>query len=157
MTRLRGLFAHALALLLFAAAGARAAEPVDLKPGLWRLSVEMIIPGRGPDTGPLTTDMCLKPSDVGRLAAPPSSPCEISGLDIQRRRMRWKVSCEQGQMRSHGEGIMEFGGERFSSALLIQTEPPYAMRIKQSMVGSYLGPCPAGTPAGKTPLKPYPG
>jgi hypothetical protein len=50
---------------------------------------------------------------------------------------------------------MEFGGTHFSSALLIQTEPPYAMRIKQSMTGTYLGPCPVGTPAGKTPLKPY--
>jgi hypothetical protein len=157
MTRVRRLFARALTFLLLAAPGAQAAEPVDLKPGLWRLAVEMIIPGRGPDTGPLTTDMCLKPSDVSRLVAPPNSPCQISGLDIQRRRMRWKVACEQGQMRSHGEGIMEFGGKRFTSALLIVTEPPYAMRIKQSMEGTYLGPCPAGTPAGKTPLRPYPG
>jgi hypothetical protein len=155
MTRLRRLSEGILTTLLLALPRAEAAEPVNLKEGLWRLSVEMIIPGRGPETGPLTQDICLKPSEVTRLTAPPNSPCQISGLDIQPRRMRWKVSCEQGQMRSHGEGIMDFGGKSFSSALLIETAPPHAMRIKQSMLGTYLGPCPAGMAAGKPLLKPY--
>jgi hypothetical protein len=155
MKRLRRLSECVLTTLLLAVPGAQATEPVNLRDGLWRLSVEMIVPGRGPETGPLTQDMCLKPSEVGRLAVPPNSPCQVSGLDIQPLRMRWKVSCEQGQMRSRGEGIMEFGGKRLTSALLIETDPPYAMRIKQSMTGTYLGPCPAGMAAGKTPLKPY--
>jgi len=50
---------------------------------------------------------------------------------------------------------MEFGGNRFTSALLIETGPPHVMSIKQSMIGTYLGPCPPGTSPGKAPLKPY--
>lgn len=155
MTRLVRWPGHLPIALLFAVAASQAAEPVNLKEGLWRLSVEMIIPGRGPETGPLMHDMCLKPSEVIRLATPPNSPCQVSGLDIQPRRMRWKVNCEQGQMRSRGEGIMEFGGTRFTSALLVETDAPYAMSIKQTMIGNYRGPCPAGTAPGRVPLKPY--
>ena len=155
MTRHSSLSKSIVAALMLGAPCVQAAEPVNLKDGLWRLSVEMIVPGHGPETGPLSQDMCLKPSEVMRLAAPPNSPCRISDLDVQPLRMRWNVSCEQGQMRSRGKGIMEFAGERFTSALLIETSPPYAMRIKQTMIGTYLGPCPAGMAAGKTPLKPY--
>lgn len=136
---------------------AHAAEPsqINLKEGLWRLSVEMEIPGRGPETGPLTQDICLRPSEVTKLAVPPNSPCQIHGLDITHRRMRWKITCEQGPMRSSGEGLMEFGGKQLSSALVMQTAPPYAMRIKQSITGRYLGACPASVPASGTPLQPY--
>ncbi|MRR51311.1 MAG: DUF3617 family protein [Rhodocyclaceae bacterium] len=135
----------------------QATEPaqINLKEGLWRLSVEMEIPGRGPETGPLTQDICLRPNEVTKLAVPPNSPCQIHGLEISHRRMRWKISCEQYPMRSSGEGLMEFGGKQLTSALVMQTAPPYAMRIKQSITGRYLSPCPASAATGVAPLQPY--
>lgn len=128
---------------------------VNLEEGLWRLSMEMEIPGKVPDTGPLRRDICLRPDEVANLTAPPNSPCIVSGLEITTRRMNWKVTCEQGQMRSSGVGIMEFGGRELSSALVIKTAEPYAMTIKQSMTGSRIGPCPPGTATGATPLRRY--
>ncbi|MCK9382155.1 MAG: DUF3617 domain-containing protein [Sulfuritalea sp.] len=146
-----------LAILLLSAwaAGATAAPKVNLEEGLWRLNIEMEIPGKGPETGPLRRDICLRPDDVARLAVPPNSPCTVSGVEITARRMRWKVACEQGQMRSAGVGIMEFGGRELSSALVITTAEPYAMTIKQSMTGQRIGPCPPGTATGTTPLRRY--
>jgi hypothetical protein len=129
---------------------------INLEEGLWRINVEMDIPGKGQQTGPLRADMCLRPDDVAkRLTVPDNSPCTVYGLEITPRRMRWKVACEQGQMRSAGEGIMEFGGNELSSALLIKTAAPYAMTIKQSIVGKRIGPCPPGAGPGPVPLKRY--
>lgn len=145
----------ALLCAAWASVAAAAAPDVDLEEGLWRLDVQMEIPGKGPETGPLRQDLCLRPDTVARLAVPPNSPCVVSDVQISRRRMRWKVACEQGPMRSAGKGIMEFGGRELSSALLIKTAQPYAMTIKQSLTGTRIGPCPAGTPSGKTPLRRY--
>lgn len=148
----------ALLLLSIWPVGAMAASStgkVNLEEGLWRLNMEMEIPGKVPETGPLRRDICLRPDEVARLVAPPNSPCTVSGLEITSRRMNWKVACEQGQMRSTGVGIMEFGGRELSSALVIKTAEPYAMTIKQSMTGSRIGPCPPGTATGATPLRRY--
>lgn len=151
---------RALAMLILSAwtAGtlaAPSAAKVNLEEGLWRINIEMEIPGKGPETGPLRRDLCLRPDEVARLAVPPNSPCTVSGIEITARRMRWKVACEQGQMRSAGVGIMEFGGRELSSALVIKTAEPYAMTIKQSMTGNRIGPCPPGTATGATPLQRY--
>lgn len=134
---------------------AATAPRIDLEAGLWRLSAEMEIPGRGPETGPLVQDVCLRPSELTKLMVPPNSPCKVSGIEITPRRMRWKVACEQGAMRSAGEGLMEFNGKQLTSAMVIQTAAPYAMRIKQAITGRYIGPCPASSLAETTPLQPY--
>lgn len=128
---------------------------IDLEPGLWHLNVQMDVPGKGPQTGPIANDVCLRPADAAKLVVPPNSPCQTEVLDVTRQRLRIKLQCEQGVMRSNGEGIMVFGGRSLSSAMVIQTAEPYAMTIKQTMTGRYVGPCPANATKGSSSLKQY--
>lgn len=136
------------------------AEPVNLREGLWRMEIEMTIPGRGPETGPLTHELCLSPNNVMQLVVPPNSPCRIGSMDMRASRMRWKVSCVQGEVRAKGEGSLEFAGDKFSGEMMTSTEP-FGIKITQKVSGRYLGVCPvpkAGKKALPAPaggLQPY--
>jgi hypothetical protein len=136
------------------------AEPVNLREGLWRMEIEMTIPGRGPETGPLTHERCLSPNNVMQLVVPPNSPCRIGSMDMQASRMRWKVSCVQGEVRAKGEGALVFADDKFSGEMMTSTEP-FGIKVTQKVSGRYLGACPvpkAGKKALPTPaggLQPY--
>lgn len=146
----------ALAACLSVFGGWAVAEPVNLREGLWRLDVEMTIPGRGPETGPLTHDLCLSPNNVKQLVVPPGSPCRISSMDIRVNRMKWKVDCLQGEVRAKGEGSLDFSGEKFSGEMMTMTEP-FAIKITQKVSGRYLGACPVSGKVGSKEAAPVNG
>ena len=147
-------------LLCLGCGGAMAVDlsSIDMEPGLWHLNVQMDIPGQAVQSAeakPLVRDVCLRPAEVAKLVVPANSPCQVDVPEVARQRLRIRLQCDQGGLRTAGEGIMVFNGRQLSSALVIQTAAPYSMTIKQTMTGKYLGPCPANQSAGSTPLKTY--
>ena len=151
-------FLVALLCLGCGAALATDLSAIDMEPGLWHLNVQMDIPGQAVQSAearPLARDVCLRPAEVAKLVVPANSPCQVEVPEVSRQRLRIKLRCDQGGLHTAGEGIMVFNGRSLSSALVIQTAAPYAMTIKQTMTGKYLGPCPDKVPTGSTPLKPY--
>jgi hypothetical protein len=131
---------------------------IDMEPGLWHLNVQMDIPGQptqAAEAKPMASNVCLRPTEVAKLVMPANAPCQVEIPEVARQRLRIKLRCDQGGLHTAGEGIMVFNGRNLSSALVIQTAAPYAMTIKQTMTGKYLGPCPDNVPTGSTPLKPY--
>jgi hypothetical protein len=131
---------------------------IDMEAGLWHLNVQMDIPGQptqAAEAKTMASNVCLRPAEVAKLVVPANSPCQVEVPEVARQRLRIKLRCDQGGLHTAGEGIMVFNGRSLSSALVIQTAAPYAMTIKQTMTGKYLGPCPDKAPTGSTPLKPY--
>jgi len=137
---------------------------VDLREGQWRIGVQMEIPNAsGPDAGPARHEMCLRPQDVARFAAPPNSPCKVSDMVSSQKEMNWKLACQYGSMRSEGSGRFEFSGDRFKGVVETRSGPPYNMRITQRIEGRRLGPCklpsgaatsPGGSPGSSSSSKP---
>ncbi|MES2772269.1 MAG: DUF3617 family protein [Pseudomonadota bacterium] len=155
-----------LLLALSLAEPTRAANNIDLRPGLWRISLEMTIPGQGPDMShaPLSQTLCLTREKMMRLLVPAQSPCQISETSVQAKRMQWKLSCTQAQAQVEGEGILEFAGERLSGKMRTNTKlngSARSLEITQKMQGEYLGICPseqknkAGAASNPSGLKTY--
>lgn len=131
-----------------------AAEPqsrMNFREGLWRIDVEMVLPGRGPEaTGPMFREVCLTSSNLVQMVIPDGAPCQggvsnqkPSGIDL-------KMTCQQGQTVTYSKGHIEFGRERLAGAVLT-TAPGYSMEFKTLISGKYLGNCPPGSSVMKTP------
>jgi len=130
----------AAALALAAWASLAAAEPPDLRAGQWRISSEIDVPGRGPDSPPMVRELCLEPQDAAQFAVPPNAPCRLYDVVSSPSRVSWKMSCN-GPPRSSGSGHVDFYGTRFEGSATTVTGPPYNMRLQQHTAGKYLGPC----------------
>jgi len=148
---------------------ASAEEKINVREGLWRIDVEMIIPGKGPENpGPIFRDMCLNTSNFVGLVLPVTPMCNGRITHQESRRLDLQMTCSQGQTVSSSKGTFEFAGEKLVGAVLSST-PRYGMEIKTIIRGKYLGACPAAMarslppavprsapgPAAAPPLRPY--
>lgn len=125
-------------------AWAAAQSRMNFREGLWRIDVEMVLPGRGPQAnGPMFREVCLTGSNLVQMVIPDGAPCQggisnqkPSGIDL-------KMSCQQGQTVTYSKGHIEFGREKLAGAVLT-TAPGYSMEFKTLITGKYLGACPPG-------------
>lgn len=141
--------ARALAAALAAAllAPSAFAGAANLKDGRWRIAYEVDIPMRGPDTGPIVRELCLKSEEIKQIVTPPNSICRMVDVVSTERSLSWKVQCDPPVVAT-GEGHLEFRGERFDGSVVTVGGPPQRMRVTQKMAGRYVGPCvPKSVPA----------
>jgi hypothetical protein len=152
-----------LGLILLEGRPSHANPRVHLKEGLWRIDVEMTLPGKGPQGGgPLFRDMCLTTSNLVQILIPEGAPCQGAVTSQSAKSMEWKMTCHQGQTVTVSRGHFEFAGDRLAGAALT-TAPRYGMEFKTIIKGKYLSECPlssaagkAKTPATKTPSEALP-
>jgi hypothetical protein len=136
---------------IFLAASFPALPAVNLEAGEWRVGMVVEIPGgRGPNPGKLEREMCLDPSDVAKIVAPPNAAaCRVFDMRESPDEISFAIACSQGPMRTRGKAKIEFSGDRFKGLVETRADPPYDMHITQHIAGKRLGEC-------KFPRKPAP-
>lgn len=139
-------------LLALAISAANAAPKVNLREGLWRIDIEMTLPGKGPKGNePIFREMCLDATNLKQLVMPQNPFCQGNVTRQDAASIDWKMQCSQGGTDTQSKGHFEFVGEKLAGAILT-TAPRFGMEFKTVVRGKYLGVCPVG----KAPAKPVP-
>lgn len=137
--RWTGLFA------VCAATAAVAAGPrLKLREGLWRIDVEMSLPGKGPQAGgPIYRELCLSAATMTQIVIPQNTPCSATITRQSAESMDWSMRCTQGQSTTQSQGHFEFAGDKLSGAVRT-VAPGFGMEFRTVIRGQYKGSCPAG-------------
>ena len=111
----------ALALPVVAIAAAALAQ-IDMRPGLWEITVQMEMPGMPGPMPPQTMTQCWTPEDVknpGRLAGKPPAgdmKCEIADQKKEGTTVTWKMKCT-GSRPMTAEGRMTVTGDSYEGVV----------------------------------------
>ena len=128
--------------LVVMSAAAVAADTLQIRPGRWEATMEMVFPGGKPPAGmpfaePMTSIDCITPEDLAKLKAPIALPeeegCKVTNYKASGTQVAYAVQCTEMSMdvqmtvhspdsfsgisRSHGKDptqqmTMKFSGKR---------------------------------------------
>lgn len=129
---------------LLAAGAADAADPrPNLRLGLWRVDVEMTLPGKGPNTdGAVSQEICLTAANISQVVMPQNPYCNGRVTKLTAGEMDWKMVCNQAGTETFSRAHAEFAGEKFAVAILT-TAKQFNMEFKTVLRGKYLKACSA--------------
>ena len=121
-----------------------AAEPKpNLRLGLWRIDVEMTLPGKGPQAnGPISQEVCITPFNLTQIVMPKTPGCTGRVTKQTAREMDWRMQCTQAGTETFSRSHVEFGGEEFAAAILT-TAKQFNMEFRTVVRGKYLRACSA--------------
>ncbi|HSI43663.1 MAG TPA: DUF3617 family protein [Methylotenera sp.] len=139
-------------LFIISAHAASATSKPNIKPGNWRIAIQMIVPNAsGPDTGPMQYERCLNGDNAQQfLAMPPNAPCKLVTSKYERDKLTWELSCSQNGYKSSAKGEVLFHGDTLNGEVITQTFAPQDIKITTKISGRYLGSCIALKPNAKS-------
>lgn len=111
-----------LTTVLAAPLSARAAEPSQMRPGLWEVTVTMEMPGMPFKMPPTVTQQCVTPQEAQEKGVPPQGKdCAVTDMKRSGNRVTWKVACT-GQTPGKGEGEVVFSGpDAYAGKMRLET------------------------------------
>lgn len=121
-------------------AGGHAAD-VNLKEGLWELTLVMEMPGMPIAMPPQKFTQCL--TQDNSLPTPPEGfrECRVSRMEVQGSRVFWEWVCDTGEGPATVGGEMNYQGDKMTGVLKVRQEE---MEVVQKLSGRWLREC--GTP-----------
>jgi Protein of unknown function (DUF3617) len=123
-----------VALLALAVAGPAAAFQSPQKPGQWRITVEVDIPGMPVKMPPHTFNVCVTEDDLKdpqrSVPKDPKSQCTMSDFKIDGNTVSWTVDCPK--QNTKGEGKITFSEESYTGWMKMQMG-------EQEMTSKYSG------------------
>lgn len=127
------------------AAGAVAAAPPAMKPGLWEVTMSMEMSGM-PQSMPATTvKHCYRPEEVKDLRKTlpkQQGDCQVSDWKQTGNTASWKMSCS-GQMPMTMTGNMTYDGDRYGGVIRATlNHGGQTMNMTQKIDARRLGDCP---------------
>lgn len=133
-----------LLFLFIMATGVASAQPrPNLRLGLWRIDIEMTLPGKGPSTnGSVTQDVCLTAANIAQVVMPKDPYCDGRVTKQTAGEMDWRMQCKHEATETFSRAHTEFSGTKFASAILT-TAKPYNMEFRTIVRGEYIGACSA--------------
>ena len=136
-------------LTLSAAAVVLLAVPVfaasPQKPGNWKTTMEMEMPGMPVKMPPVTFTHCVTQEDLENpdRAVPKgkqNSNCKVSDYKVDGKKVTWTMKCEGSQPMT-GTGEMTFDADSYTGMMKMTMGESQEMTMKYS--GKRLGDCPA--------------
>lgn len=140
-------------ILLFLCALCGMAYADDIKPGLWKISLESSVaatPGWKPQ--PFENSQCLSEQDAQNPAPllMGSGSSQVSGCDFPSKQegsgtFKFQLSC-QGALGLKGEGEINYSGTQFDGYLNVSfadVVSDQTTQMQNKIHGTYLGPCPS--------------
>lgn len=120
-----------------------AVAAVDMKPGLWEISVSTEMPGM-PPMPPTKFQHCYQAGDMKdpRKVIPEKDPsCKVSDVKESGHTVRWKVACS-GHMPYTASGTLTYSGESYSgTSTMTMNHGGKSMDMPQKMSGRRIGDC----------------
>ncbi|MCD6548103.1 MAG: DUF3617 family protein [Thermodesulfobacterium sp.] len=114
------------------------AEGLNMKEGLWQITVTMEIPGMSIQMPPHTFTHCLTKTDYIPLEEEPNKDCKIIKHDIVGDTVTWIVKCKTPEGSVISKGKVTYKGTTFDGVVKIEQE---GMKITQKMKGKLIGKC----------------
>ncbi|MBO8143524.1 MAG: DUF3617 family protein [Thermodesulfobacterium sp.] len=114
------------------------AEGLNMKEGLWQITVTMEIPGMSIQMPPHTFTHCLTKTDYIPLKEKPNKDCKIIKHDIVGDTVTWIVKCKTPEGSVISKGKVTYKGTTFDGVVKIEQE---GMKITQKMKGKLIGKC----------------
>ncbi|HEX6087132.1 MAG TPA: DUF3617 family protein [Thermoanaerobaculia bacterium] len=130
-------FAAVAALIAVAPAGA-AENPQ--KPGKWKVSMQMEIPGMPIKMPPVNFEICLTEEDLKdpKKAVPndPKSDCKVGDYTVDGKTVTWTVDCPKQNMK--GKGEITYTDDSYSGGMDMTVGE---QQMKTKYTGKWLGAC----------------
>ena len=130
-------FAAVAAFAVVAPAGA-AENPQ--KPGKWKVSMQMEIPGMPIKMPPVNFEVCLTEEDLKdpTKAVPndPKSDCKVGDYKVDGKTVSWTVDCPKQNMK--GEGEITYTEDSYSGGMDMTVGE---QQMKTKYTGKWLGAC----------------
>ncbi|MBN2369254.1 MAG: DUF3617 domain-containing protein [Vicinamibacteria bacterium] len=124
-----------------------AAEPLDMKPGEWSITMKVNMEGVPFAMPPITVKQCLTEKDfVPKPAVSPQQGkgpnCEITDQKIDGNTVSWSISCADERGTTKGKGSLTYSGTTFvGSSEVTMTGGGESSIVKTDMSGKWIGPC----------------
>ena len=130
----------ALLLAMSLASFAFAADHPPQKPGKWRISVEMEMPGMPMKMPPITREMCVTEDDIKdpqkTVPNDPKNPCKVGDYKVEGNKVSWTIDCPKQKTTSVGE--MTFEPESYTGSTKMKIGD---QEMTQKYTGKWLGTC----------------
>ena len=114
------------------------AEGVNMKEGLWQITVTMEIPGMSIQMPSHTFTHCLTKTYYIPLEEEPNKDCKIIKHDIIGDTVTWIVKCKTPEGSVISKGKVTYKGTTFDGVVKLEQE---GMKITQKMKGKLIGKC----------------
>lgn len=128
------------AMLAFSVVIPASASPSPQKPGKWKVTMQMEMPGMPIKMPPMSFEVCLTEEDLKdpQKAVPndPKSDCKVGDYAIDGNTVTWTVDCPKQKMK--GEGEITFTNESYTGKMDMQIGEQ-EMSTKYS--GKWIGAC----------------
>lgn len=110
------------------------------KPGKWRITVEMEMPGMPVKVPPFTHEFCVTEEDIKdpQKAVPsdPKNPCKISDYKVDGNKITWTVDCPK--QKTTGVGEITFDNDSYTGWQKMKIQD---REMTQKYTGKWLGAC----------------
>ena len=110
------------------------------KPGKWKVSMQMDMPGMPIKMPPVNVEVCLTEEDLKDpqkvVPTDPKSDCKIGDYKIDGKTASWSVSCPKQNMT--GKGEMTFSDESYSGWMKMKVGE---QEMNTKYTGKWLGTC----------------
>jgi hypothetical protein len=129
--------------VLAAAAPVRAADPVNIKPGLWETQVQVEMQGLASGVPPQSFQNCVKPEDVSdpqkaMAMQEQRSHCSFSDQRYVGNQYSYTMTCGQAMT---AKGQVHFMGDRFEGHVVSTMQAAGGMTMNSTIRGRRLGDC----------------
>ena len=130
-----------IVLILMATAGSAAAAEINMKPGLWRTTIESESASMPFKIPPITTENCITKEDLVPPTKKPNEECTLDKPKISGDTVSWTVQCktEGGDMKSKGE--ITYQGDRYRGSISTEIRGPMNITMRQKLTGQRIGDC----------------
>ena len=132
-------YVFAAAVALVGVAPASAAENPQ-KPGKWKVSMQMEIPGMPIKMPPVNFEICLTEEDLKNpeksVPTDPKSDCKVGDYQVDGKTVTWTMDCPKQNMKGTGE--ITYTDDSYSGGMDM-TVGEQQMKTKYS--GKWLGTC----------------
>ena len=114
------------------------AENLNMKEGLWKITVTMKIPEMTMQMPAHTFTHCLTKTDYIPLKEEPNEDCKIIKHDVVDNTVIWVIKCRAPEGDVINSGKVTYNGNTFNGIIKIEQE---GMKITQKIKGKWIGKC----------------
>jgi len=110
------------------------------KPGKWKVSMQMEIPGLPIKMPPVNMEICLTEEDLKdpqkSVPTDPKSDCKVGDYTVEGNTVSWTVDCPKQDMKGNGE--ITYSGDSYSGSMKMKVGE---QEMKTKYSGKWLGAC----------------
>ena len=113
----------------------------NIKPGLWKFTVKMTMPGMPYNMPEATSEKCITDADLIPKTDSPNQECKIKNQKISGNTISYSIDCKQEGTTTKGNAKLTYSGKKMQGKMNITVKPGNTKMVN-NISGSYVGACP---------------